>query len=99
MAVRNGIVLRTTFPRWPFTTSRFIQKEDAVILATHGRALMIIDDISPLRQFTPGNGQTIHFFTTQPTVLNDPVRAATGLAVMATYTGENQAHWPRLCIG
>lgn len=65
-------------------------KEDAVILATHGRALMIIDDISPLRQFTPEvMAKPIHFFTSQPTVLNDPGAGGNWFGGDGNYTGEN----------
>jgi hypothetical protein len=65
-------------------------KEDAIVLATHGRALMIIDDISPLRQLTPEvMAKPIHFFQTQPTVLNDPGAGGNWFGGDGNYTGEN----------
>ncbi|MBY0432847.1 MAG: hypothetical protein K2U26_01930, partial [Cyclobacteriaceae bacterium] len=65
-------------------------KEDAVILATHGRALMIIDDISPLRQLTPEvMAKSIHFFETKPTVLNDPGAGGNWFGGDGNYSGEN----------
>lgn len=65
-------------------------KEDAVILATHGRALMIIDDISPLRQLTPEiMTKPIHFFETRPTVLNDPGAGGNWFGGDGNFTGEN----------
>jgi photosystem II stability/assembly factor-like uncharacterized protein len=48
-------------------------KEDALVVATHGRAIIIIDDITPLRQVNADVlAKSIHFFETKPTVLRDP---------------------------
>jgi photosystem II stability/assembly factor-like uncharacterized protein len=41
-----------------------------LVLATHGRGVIIIDDISPLRQITPEVLQKdVHFFTSRPAVM------------------------------
>ncbi len=65
-------------------------KEDAIILATHGRALMIIDDISPLRQLTSEvMAKAIHFFETKPTVLNDPGAGGNWFGGDGNFSGEN----------
>lgn len=48
-------------------------RDHALVMATHGRGVIIIDDITPLRQFRDDvKDQTVHFFKTQPTVLRDP---------------------------
>ena len=48
-------------------------REDALVVATHGRSLIIIDDISPLRQINSEVlSKNIHFFDTKPTILRDP---------------------------
>ncbi|MDH4058557.1 MAG: hypothetical protein OEU76_07315, partial [Cyclobacteriaceae bacterium] len=48
-------------------------REDALVVATHGRSLIIIDDISPLRQINEEVlAKDIHFFETKPTTLRDP---------------------------
>jgi len=39
-------------PRVPVMDMTFHKKEQSLVLATHGRGIMIIDDISPLRQIT-----------------------------------------------
>ena len=39
-------------PRVPVMDMVFHKKEQSLVLATHGRGIMIIDDISPLRQIT-----------------------------------------------
>lgn len=65
-------------------------KEDAVILATHGRSLMIIDDVSPLRQLTPEVlAKSIHFFDIKPTVLKDPGAGGNWFGGDGDYIGEN----------
>ncbi len=46
--------------------------EDALVIATHGRGLYIIDDITPLRQITPEiMAKTFHFLETKPTILSE----------------------------
>jgi photosystem II stability/assembly factor-like uncharacterized protein len=64
--------------------------EDAVVLATHGRALMIIDDVSPLRQLTPEvMAKSIHFFDLKPTILKDPGSGGNWFGGDGNYSGEN----------
>ena len=41
--------------RWRCATSRCQQREDDLVLATHGRGIWVIDDVSPLRSLTPDN--------------------------------------------
>jgi hypothetical protein len=46
--------------------------EDALVLATHGRGIYIIDDITPLRQITPEiMAKSFHFLETKPTILSE----------------------------
>lgn len=48
-------------------------REDALVVATHGRAIIIIDDITPLRQINEEIlAKSIHFFETKPAILRDP---------------------------
>ena len=48
-------------------------REDALVMGTHGRGVIIIDDITPLRQMSDDVfAQKIHFFETKPTILRDP---------------------------
>ncbi len=43
-----------------------------LVLGTHGRGIIIIDDISPLRQVTKAVLESpVHFYTMKPTVLRD----------------------------
>lgn len=46
--------------------------EDALVLATHGRGIYILDDITPLRQLTPEiMTKSFHFLETKPTLLSE----------------------------
>ncbi|MFQ3640553.1 MAG: glycosyl hydrolase, partial [Chloracidobacterium sp.] len=48
-------------------------REGDVILATHGRGIYIVDDISPLRQLTPEViAREVAFLETRPSVLRTP---------------------------
>ncbi len=43
-----------------------------LVLATHGRGIIIIDDISPLRELNQETLQKeVHFFATKPVIMND----------------------------
>ena len=43
-----------------------------LVLATHGRGIIILDDISPLRQVTKDIiAKDVHFFTASPTVISE----------------------------
>ena len=46
--------------------------EDALVIATHGRGIYIIDDITPLRQLTPQvMSKSFQFLETKPTILSE----------------------------
>lgn len=61
------------FPKAPVHDMVIHPRENDLIVATHGRGLYIIDDITPLRQLSPEvMAKTIHFFDMKPTVLRDP---------------------------
>uniref|UniRef100_UPI00404AD1C1 WD40/YVTN/BNR-like repeat-containing protein n=1 Tax=Fulvivirga sp. TaxID=1931237 RepID=UPI00404AD1C1 len=48
------------------------EKTNDLILGTHGRGVMIIDDISPLRQISQDVlQQDVHFFDSKPTVISE----------------------------
>ncbi|MEO6348756.1 MAG: hypothetical protein ABIO60_12685 [Aquaticitalea sp.] len=48
------------------------KRTNDLVMATHGRGIIIIDDISPLRELTPEvTEQEVHFFDSKPTVMKD----------------------------
>jgi photosystem II stability/assembly factor-like uncharacterized protein len=59
----------------PAANVHFIElhkKTNDLVIATHGRGVIIIDDISPLRQLTEENmNKELYFFKTRPTVINE----------------------------
>jgi photosystem II stability/assembly factor-like uncharacterized protein len=59
----------------PATAIHYIEldeKTNDLILGTHGRGVIIIDDVSPLRELTSENIQkTLHFFQTKPYEMNE----------------------------
>jgi photosystem II stability/assembly factor-like uncharacterized protein len=65
-------------------------RDNSLVIATHGRSLFIIDDISPLRQLTTDvMARTIHFFDVNPTVLRDPGAGGEWFGGAGNYVGEN----------
>jgi len=60
-----------------------------LVMGTHGRGVIIIDDISPLRQITNENiSKNVYFFKTRPTVLRDDTPFSEG-GDMSEYVGAN----------
>lgn len=60
-----------------------------LVMGTHGRGIIIIDDISPLRQITNENiSKNVYFFKTKPTVLRDDAPFSEG-GDMSEYIGAN----------
>ena len=59
----------------PATAVHYIdmsEKTNDLVMGTHGRGIIIIDDISPLRQINQlVLNEDVHFFETQPTVINE----------------------------
>jgi len=60
-----------------------------LVMGTHGRGVIIIDDISSLRQITNENiSKNVYFFKTRPTVLRDDTPFSEG-GDMSEYVGAN----------
>ena len=48
------------------------EQSNDLVMATHGRGIIILDDISFLRQLTPEvTAEKVHFFKTKPTVISE----------------------------
>ncbi len=66
------------------------KKTNDLILATHGRGIIIIDDISPLREITPDVlKETVYFFNSKPTVMNDQSGFGVGFGIETQFIGQN----------
>ena len=65
-------------------------RDHALVLGTHGRGAIIIDDITPLRQVTPEVlAKPFQFFTTAPTVLRDPGAGGGWFGGQGQFVGAN----------
>ena len=62
-----------------------------LVLGTHGRGVIIIDDISPLREFNEEIlGSTLHFFESSPTVMDESSNFGSS-TVSTQFTGANRS--------
>lgn len=65
-------------------------KTNDLVLATHGRGIIIIDDISPLREITPEVlNKTLHFFNSKPTVMKDQSGFGGNFGTETQFVGQN----------
>jgi photosystem II stability/assembly factor-like uncharacterized protein len=66
--------------------------EDAIVMATHGRGVIIIDDISPLRQINSETlGKELHFMKTRPSIISENSGFG-GYARVGEFVGENPSN-------
>jgi len=76
----------------PAVNVHFIElhkKTNDLVIATHGRGIVIIDDISPLRQLTEENlNKEFYFFKTKPTIIAE-TNGFGGSSTETQFIGEN----------
>lgn len=77
----------------PSVAVHFIElqkRTNDLVLGTHGRGIIIIDDISPLREITSEVLETnVHFFKTTPTVMVDQSGFAQSFGNETMFVGSN----------
>jgi hypothetical protein len=72
------------------------KKTNDLVIATHGRGIIIIDDISPLRQLTEENmNKDLYFFTTAPTKISE-TNGFGGASTETQFVGENPTKAARI---
>lgn len=72
------------------------KKTNDLVMATHGRGIIIIDDISPLRQLTEENlNKDLYFFSTKPTVIAE-TNGFGGASTETQFVGENPTKAARI---
>lgn len=65
------------------------KKTNDLVIATHGRGVVIIDDISPLRELTEENmNKELHFFKTKPATIPEE-NGFGGASTETQFIGEN----------
>ena len=69
-----------------------LQKQtNDLVLGTHGRGVIIIDDISPLRELSADNMQKkLHFFNAKPTVINEEASFSGSFGAETQFVGYNE---------
>lgn len=77
----------------PAAAVHFIEmhkKTNDLVIGTHGRGIIIIDDISPLREITPEIlKKKVHFFKSEPTIMNDKGGFGISFGTETQFVGPN----------
>jgi len=73
------------------------KKTNDLVMGTHGRGVVIIDDISPLREITPEVlSEKIYFFESKPAVLSDESGFAGSFGSETQFVGQNASTTPKI---
>ena len=73
------------------------KRTNDLVLATHGRGIIIIDDISPLREINQDILQkNVHFFDTKPTVIYEEGSFSGSFGTETQFTGANPSRAAQL---
>lgn len=73
------------------------KRTNDLVLATHGRGIIIIDDISPLREINQDILQkNVHFFDTKPTVIYEEGSFSGSFGIETQFTGANPSRAAQL---
>ena len=78
----------------PAVAVHFIALQKAtndLVMGTHGRGIIIIDDISPLRELSADNIQKkLHFFDAKPTVIDESASFSGSFGAETQFVGYNE---------
>lgn len=86
---KNWVKFTNNMPSVPVHYIALHPKKHDLVLATHGRGIIIIDDISPLRQVSQEILQKdVHFLKTNPTVIWEEYSFG-GNSTFTQFVGEN----------
>lgn len=67
------------------------KRTNDLVMGTHGRGIIIIDDISPLRDLTPEVlDKNVHFFANTPTVIDEQGGFSGGFGIETQFVGQNK---------
>ena len=65
------------------------KRDHALVMATHGRGVIVIDDITPLRQLTKEvASKNVHFFEQEASIIKEPTSFG-GTATFGEFVGSN----------
>src|SRR5262245_43975175 len=63
---RSWVRFKANLPTVPIYEITLHPRDNAMILATHGRGIWILDDMTPLQQFTKARGTEAYLFESKP---------------------------------
>ncbi len=87
---RNWSRFKNNVPKVAIRDMVIHPRENSLVMATHGRGVIILDDISPMRELTPEIiSKKIHFFSTEPTLLKDPGSGSNWFGGAGNFVGSN----------
>ena len=93
---QNWSQFKNNMPPVPVHWIALHPTENALVMATHGRGVIIIDDISPIRQITKEViGKELHFFDPKQNIIKDNASFG-GYARMGEFVGENPSTAPQI---
>lgn len=93
---QNWSQFKNSMPPVPVHWIALHPKEDALVLATHGRGIIIIDDITPLRQITKNTiADELTFFERKPSIIRE-ASGFGGYATVGEFVGENPTSLARI---
>jgi photosystem II stability/assembly factor-like uncharacterized protein len=93
---QNWSQFKNNFPPTPVHYMEIQPRENDLVLATHGRGIIIIDDITPLRQLSAENlSKDLYFFDRKPTVLSDKSPFSEG-GDAGEFVGNNPSKNPKI---
>ena len=73
------------------------KRTNDLVMGTHGRGIIIIDDISPLREITNDIlSKKIHFIDTKPAVLSDASGFSGSFGAETQFVGQNASTSPQI---
>lgn len=73
------------------------KRTNDLVMGTHGRGVIIIDDISPLREITTeALSENVHFFNSEPMVLSDESGFAGSFGAETQFVGQNASTSPKI---
>jgi photosystem II stability/assembly factor-like uncharacterized protein len=73
------------------------KRTNDLVMGTHGRGVIIIDDISPLREITSeALSAKVHFFSSKPMVLSDESGFAGSFGAETQFVGQNASTLPKI---
>ena len=73
------------------------KRTNDLVMGTHGRGVIIIDDISPLREITPEVlSAKVHFFDSEPMVLSDESGFSGSFGAETQFVGQNASTSPKI---